>query len=145
MTSPVQTVIPKAPLAEAARVLHELGVHQLVVVDENERILGIVTRRDLLKVFLRSDEDIEREITDLMERTLSIPQHTVRVRVRRGVVSLEGELERSALADVLVELVQRVDGVVSVEKRLTSRTHDGSFGNEVAAPWGRLSQPSQVR
>jgi CBS domain-containing protein len=142
MTNPTQTVVPQAPLAEAARVLHELGVHQLVVVDEKERVVGIVTRRDLLKVFLRSDEEIEREISELLGRTLSIPDYVVRVRVRRGLVSLEGELERGALVSLLVELVQRIDGVVAVDNRLSSRAHDEESGaSEFTAPWARFNTP----
>ncbi|MFL5737358.1 MAG: CBS domain-containing protein [Actinomycetota bacterium] len=145
MTSPVQTVTRQARLAEVAALLHQFGVHQVVVVDRRDRIVGIVTRRDLLKVFLRSDGEIEEEITGLLERTLSIPPHTVRVRARRGVVSLEGELERAGLITVLIELVQRVDGVVSVDDRLTSQTHEESSGHMLTDPWARFNTASQVR
>jgi CBS-domain-containing membrane protein len=62
MTSPAVTVGPDASVAEAARLLHRHGVKRLPVVDPAGPLLGIVSRADLLKVFLHSDADIAREV-----------------------------------------------------------------------------------
>jgi CBS domain-containing protein len=52
MSSSVETIDPEAPLARAARLLHERRVKRLPVVDANGKLVGIVSRADLLKVFL---------------------------------------------------------------------------------------------
>lgn len=58
MTTPPVTVAPTATITEAARQMHTAGVKRLPVVDEAGRLVGIVSRADLLKVFIRSDEAI---------------------------------------------------------------------------------------
>jgi CBS domain-containing protein len=64
MTTPAITVAPTATITEAARRMHTAGVKRLPVVDEAGRLVGIVSRADLLKVFIRTDEAIWREIMD---------------------------------------------------------------------------------
>jgi CBS domain-containing protein len=58
MISPVVTVGLKTSVSEAERVMQERSVRRLVVVDGRGRIAGIVSRSDLLQVFLRGDEDL---------------------------------------------------------------------------------------
>jgi len=129
MTRPVITTRPGASLAEAARLMHRGGVKRLPVVDEAGRLLGIVSRGDLLKAFLRSDESIRREVQeDLMLRTLVLEPGTVTVGVADGVVSLGGELESRSLAAILVRLARGVQGVVDVEDHLTYRLDDTHLG-----------------
>jgi CBS-domain-containing membrane protein len=62
MTSPVATISPEATPAEAARSLHDRGVKRLPVVDREARLVGIVSRQDLMKIFLREDKEIRDEI-----------------------------------------------------------------------------------
>lgn len=120
MTTPVVAVAPAATLGEAARLMHDKGIKRLPVVDGDGRVLGIVSRRDLLKVFLRDDHEIYDEITeDVIRRTLWIDPTTIRVVVRDGVVALDGQLERRSLVPVLVGLVEGVEGVIGVEEHLT--------------------------
>jgi CBS-domain-containing membrane protein len=139
MTTPVVTIHPESTLGEAARLMHAKGVKRLPVVDQDNRIVGIVSRRDLLHVFLRDDEEIRREVSEgVIERTLWIDPAAVRVTVLDGVVSLEGEVERRSLATIMVGLVRGVDGVVEVEDRLTFRFDDSSLRPESAAPWAVL-------
>lgn len=136
MTTPVVTIGPGASVAEAARLMHRKQVKRLPVVDEDGRLVGIIARSDLLTVFLRDDAEIEREIReDVIRRTLWIDPATVSVRVRDGVVRLEGQLERRSLIPVLERLVAAVEGVVGVEQRLTFEVDDTVPTPEIPLPW----------
>ena len=98
MSTPVATVAPGASLNAAARLLHQRGVRHLPVVDHDGRLIGIITRRDLLRVFLRPDGDIHHEITaGVLRATFNLPADAVQVEVRDGVVTLTG-LVRGAAA-----------------------------------------------
>ncbi len=129
MTAPAVTVRPEATLTEAARLMHRKHVKRLPVVDAEGRLVGIVSRADLLQVFLRSDDSIAREIREeLLLHTLVIDPATVTVEVEEGVVRLQGELETRSLALVLARLVKAVEGVVAVESRLRWRLDDSTVG-----------------
>jgi len=119
MSTPAITVHPEQRVADAARVMERHGVERLPVVDEEDRLIGIATRRDLLRVFLRTDEEIRREILyEVLPRATEGPAHTVDVSVRDGMVTLSGG--PSGLSDVplLIRRLWRVDGVVGVVNRL---------------------------
>ncbi|MFD8738359.1 CBS domain-containing protein [Streptomyces sp. NPDC059618] len=124
MSTPAITVHPEQRVADAARVMERHGVERLPVVDEEDRLIGIATRRDLLRVFLRTDEEIRREVTDVLGRALSVPPGSVIVSVGDGVVRLEGLLERRDEIPEAVGLAWRVDGVVGVMNGLTFRVDD---------------------
>jgi CBS-domain-containing membrane protein len=125
MTSPGVTVGPDASVAEAARLLHRHGVKRLPVVDPAGPLLGIVSRADLLKVFLHSDADIAREVRQqVLMRAMWMDPDTVVVDVRDGVVALTGQLERRSLIPITVSLVDGIDGVVDVIDRLTFELDD---------------------
>jgi CBS domain-containing protein len=128
MTSPAITIGPDASIAEAARLLHHHRIKRLPVVDPAGPLLGIVSRADLLKVFVRADTEIAAEVRQqVLRRTLAIDPDTVTVEVRDGVVTLRGELERSSLTRILVSLVHGVDGVVDVDSQLTYELDDTPF------------------
>jgi CBS-domain-containing membrane protein len=136
MTSPVVTVGPGATLGEAAGLMHRRAVKRLPVVDGSGRILGILSRADLLKVFLRDDGEIEREIReDVIRRTLWIDPDTVSVAVRDGVARLEGQLERRSLIPMIEQLVTAVEGVVGVEEHLSFLVDDTVPTPEIPTPW----------
>ncbi|MBQ0983484.1 CBS domain-containing protein [Streptomyces sp. F63] len=125
MSSPAVTVRAESSIAEAARTLAKFRVERLPVIDEEDRLVGIVTRRDLLQVFLRPDEEIRAEVIDeVLVRTLWLVPQAIKVTVTDGVVTLEGELERSSEVPVAVRMTGQIDGVVSVVDRLTSRYDD---------------------
>ncbi|WP_367325285.1 CBS domain-containing protein [Streptomyces sp. HUAS ZL42] len=124
MSTPAITVHPEQPVADAARVMERHGVERLPVVDEEDRLIGIATRRDLLRVFLRMDEEIRREVLDDVTRAMSLPPHTVIVSVQDGMVTLEGRLEHRSDIPLVIQLTYRVDGVVGVLNSLTYRIDD---------------------
>jgi CBS-domain-containing membrane protein len=125
MTSPVVTVNELAAVAEAARLLHARGVKRLPVQNAVGRLVGIVSRSDLLKVFLRTDEAIRREILEKVRphdhAGASVP---FQIEVHNGVVTLRGTIHRRSLALLLVRAVYGVDGVVAVEDWLDCNLDD---------------------
>ena len=127
MTAPAITISRYSSVAEAARLMSEHGINRLPVVKRRE-LVGIVTRTDLVRAFVRSDEEIRREIReDLIRRTLWLDApEAIRVDVERGAVRLSGHLQMSSDASLLVRLVARVPGVVSVQSDLSWTTDDVS-------------------
>jgi CBS domain-containing protein len=119
MSTPAITVHPEQRVADAARVMERHGVERLPVVDEEDRLIGIATRRDLLRVFLRTDEEIRREILDgVLPRATEGRAHTVAVSVRDGMVTLSGRPAGLSDIPLLIGRLWRVDGVVGVVNRL---------------------------
>jgi len=126
MTSPAVTIGPRRRVAEAAAKMIEEQVNRLPVVDDDGNLVGIVTRADLVRAFVRSDEEIAREIReDVIFRTLWIPPEQVEVEVEKGAVTLRGHVENRSDAELLPSFVQRVPGVVSVDTQLTWEDEDG--------------------
>jgi len=90
-------------------------VRRLVVVDERGKIAGIVSRSDLLQVFLRSDDELRDEVVSaIIPSVLLTSQEKIRVTVRWNVVTLSGEVDRKTDADILKRSVRELDGVVEV-------------------------------
>jgi CBS domain-containing protein len=140
MTSPAVTIGPEASVAEAARLMHEKHVKCLPVVDGNGALVGIVSRRDVLRIFLRPDEEIRDEIVHRVIRgILWLGPRAVHVHVRRGVITLEGEVKRKSMIPLITELVEGVEGVVAVEVRLGFRFDDTNVRAEGMDPWGMLA------
>ncbi|MFB6897745.1 CBS domain-containing protein [Streptomyces hydrogenans] len=129
MSAPAVTVHAEEAAADAARLMARLGVERLPVVDEEERLVGIVTRRDLLRVFLRPDPEIRRRIREeVLADAMDLPPDAIDVHVLDGVVTLAGRLRRSQ-ASMLRRLAERVEGVVAVVDRLSA----GDDGTRVDA------------
>jgi CBS domain-containing protein len=125
MSVAVVSIAPDATVPEAARRMHAAGVKRLPVVDEGGRLLGILSRGDLLKVFTRADEDIRREIVDdvIVGEFMMDPDRFF-IQVHDGVVALEGRVERRSLLPYVIRAVQGVEGVVRVENRLAYDVDD---------------------
>ncbi|MDX3536957.1 CBS domain-containing protein [Streptomyces sp. MB09-01] len=120
MTSPAVTARPEWSVVRAARVMQRRGVKRLPVVDADGRVTGIVSRSDLIQLFLRRDRAIQEEILeDVLTRTLRLAPSSITVDVDDGLVTLSGHLSRAELLPVVVRLCQSVDGVVDVKNRLT--------------------------
>lgn len=125
MTSPAITVTADTSLSEAAHMMQKKNVRRLVVVDERGRIAGIVSRSNLLQVFLRSDAELRDEIAGiLIPAIVSSSPEAIGVEVRANIVTLSGEVDRKTDAEILVRLTNELDGVVDVVDRLTYRWDD---------------------
>ena len=125
MTSPPITIECDAPLSEAARRMQDRNVRRLIVVDERGRIAGIVSRSDLLQVFLRTDEELRDEVVSQLIPTIILDApEVVGVDVSCNVVTLSGEVDRKSDVEILTRLTRQLDGVVSVDDQLTYRWDD---------------------
>jgi CBS domain-containing protein len=119
MTTDVVTASPREDVRVAARRMLERGVKRLPVVEEG-RLVGIVSRYDLLKIFHRSDSDVAAEIAAKLSDPLYAPEdHKVTASVEAGVVTLEGRVRCEGEVPVLRGLAERVPGVVEVVDRMT--------------------------
>ncbi|MFE1943592.1 CBS domain-containing protein [Streptomyces massasporeus] len=137
MSRPAITVHSDATVVEAARVMAHHRVERLPVVDDEERLVGIVTRRDLLQVFLRPDTEIRAAIrNEVLERALRLPSDAVDVDVHQGVATLTGQLERRVETTMAVEMCRQMDGVVAVVDHLTYRFDDSRLSPEEPALHG---------
>ncbi|MGW7404245.1 CBS domain-containing protein [Streptomyces sp. NPDC054833] len=133
MSAPAVCARPEWNVVEAARLMEAQHVKRLPVVDEADRLLGIVSRGDLLRIFLRRDDAIRDEITaDVLRRTMGLDPSVVTVEVREGRVDLGGSVEFRSLIPVIEHLCRGVDGVVSVACHIDYRTDDA--GRSPATP-----------
>ena len=122
MTRHVVTVHPDTPLPAAVREMFQHRVNRLPVVDAEHHLVGIVSRSDVLRMFLRSDVSIRRDVTTAVEGDMPfIGAGSVHAKVDDGVVTLDGEVEPGTLTDVLLRLVASVPGVVGVKNHLKVR------------------------
>ncbi|MEU6378771.1 CBS domain-containing protein [Streptomyces sp. NPDC046909] len=120
MSAPAVTVHADASVAEAARIMARRHVKRLPVVDGIGLLQGVVSRSDLLKVFLRSDEELAGEIRRGVLNRLPVTT-PLTVEVSEGVVTLGGSLPDRGLVPVLARAVRAVEGVVDVKVELTHR------------------------
>jgi CBS domain-containing protein len=120
MSAPAVTVHADAPLAEAARIMARRHVKRLPVVDAVGLLQGVVSRSDLLKVFLRDDEEIAGEIRRSVLGQLPVTT-ALTVSVTEGVVTLGGSLPDRLLVPVVARAVRAVEGVVDIRLDLTHR------------------------
>jgi CBS domain-containing protein len=138
MSAPALTTGPRRPVTEAATMMIEEGVNRLPVVDHNERLMGIVTRADLVRAFVRPDEAIEREIReDVIHRILWLEPEQLAITVSGGEVELTGQVETKTDAELIPSFVRRVPGVVGVTSKLRWREENGHRRSRVAAGQNR--------
>ncbi|MEW1750625.1 CBS domain-containing protein [Streptomyces angustmyceticus] len=131
MSAPAVCAHPEWTVVEAARLMEVQNVKRLPVVDETETLLGVVSRSDLLRVFLRQDKAIQEEISrEIIGRTARLGAAGVTADVVQGQVALHGSVAEPLLTPVLVRMCASVDGVVSVSEDLkpavAAHSADGS-------------------
>ncbi|MFI9755148.1 CBS domain-containing protein [Streptomyces collinus] len=137
MSAPPFTAHAEDTIVEAARTMARQGVKRLPVLDEEDRLVGLVTRRDLLRVFLRPDADIRDEVIDeVLVRVLWLTPRSIDVSVTEAVVTLTGPLERRSEAEIAVAMARRTDGVVAVVDQLTWRLDDTRLLSDGQLPHG---------
>ncbi len=122
MTAPAVTIAPDATVTAAVRVLNSQRLRRLPVTGADRQLIGIVSRRDVLSVFLRPDTDISRDVRQVLGEILLTDPAAIAVAVRHGVVTLAGPLapaprrtrEALDLMTLAIRLTWDVDGVVDV-------------------------------
>jgi CBS domain-containing protein len=118
MTSPALTIRPKQQVCDAAKLMIERRVNRLPIVDDG-RLVGIVTRADLIRAFHRSDAEIEREIRrEVLQWMIWMSQNAVNLTVRDGKVTIRGTVDTRLDAESIASLVRRVPGVTDLDYEL---------------------------
>lgn len=147
MTAPAITVGATSTVAGAARTMAEHGVKRLPVVDDDGRLVGIVSRKDVLTVFLRKDEDIRDDIVErVFEHGLGMTVNpaTVTVDVHGGVATITGRLDLRSQLSLVEDMVGHIDGVVDATVSMTYR-HDDTHSRMPDAMTVDITQPPRTR
>ncbi len=119
MTAAVVTVAPEETVTTAARLMYTRRVKRLPVTDAHGRLVGIISRADVLSVFDRTDEDIRKEVGELIRDEFLVDPHVFDVTVKDGVVTLTGMPETNEVGHELVQGIRHIQGVVAVRDRLS--------------------------
>lgn len=114
MSTPAVTIASGRPVHEAAAIMTSRGVNRLPVVDDG-RLVGIVSRADLVRAYVRSDDVLADAIrNDVILRILWLDPALFTVVVKDGVASISGRVERRSTAEMIERSVRMVPGVVDV-------------------------------
>ena len=128
MSRDVTTVRPDFPVSRAAREMHTRGFKRLPVVDDGGRLVGIVSRGDLLKVFLRTDDELAAAVRPILDQAqVSFGGRHLRVAVSGGVVTLSGSFESKSRLEATLRAVAAVDGVIGIRNQMLFALEDAEF------------------
>ncbi len=123
MTRPAVTIGSDASVADAAKLMYARRVRRLPVVEDDGRLVGIVSRVDVLSVFDRPDSQIRDEVMKkVIAGEFALDPHAFDVTVKSGIVTITSHVERPAIAPELVEVIRHVEGVVDVRDRISYPT-----------------------
>jgi CBS-domain-containing membrane protein len=128
MTTSVVTIDEFAPLADAVSLMEKHHIKRLPVLHQG-RLIGILSRSDLMRVFLNvlpkpsqadslSDADIQRLIAEEMLRQPWISHASVRITVQQGVVDMHGTVPNAPMRHALRVLSENTPGVADVRDKL---------------------------
>ena len=109
MTTPVIALGPSADAADLAETMLDSDIRSIPIV-EGATVIGIVSRRDLLRTLIRDDDAIRAEILDRIT-DYRAPDAPWDVQVTDGAVVIVGDLDDARAA---VALARTVPGVCSV-------------------------------
>ncbi len=112
MSAPASVIGPEVDIADLARFMRERRLKFVPVCRADGRLLGAITRLDLVREFLRGDREIAEEVRRILEFDMSLPE--LHGEVIDGVVTLDGTVDRPSQIPVIVERVRRVPGTVDV-------------------------------
>ena len=132
MTTNVETCHPTDDVRVVARRMLEHGIKRLPVVEDG-RLVGVVSRRDVLSMFDRPDDAIASEVQSLLRNPLYMPddQH-VRFSVSEGTVTLTGDVRYAWDEPIVVAAVREVAGVLDVVSELRHRERNPRVSTQ---PW----------
>ena len=120
MTSPAVTISPGVSVDEAARVMQNRRVKRLPVVGQGGKLIGIVSRADVLSIYARPDEEIRDEVVDvIIAGEFALDPDSFKVSVQSGIVTLTGPVERADIGLQLVARIRHAGGVVATRDRLS--------------------------
>jgi CBS domain-containing protein len=127
MSAPAITIEADGPLRDAAALMIDSKVNRLPVLADG-RLVGIVTRADMVRAYLRRDDDAERAVREqVFRKTMWLDPDKYEISVREGALSLGGKVDRKSTADILERLSGLVEGVDRVQNRLTWELDDSNL------------------
>ncbi|MGW8378333.1 CBS domain-containing protein [Streptomyces sp. ODS28] len=126
MTAPAICVHADSPLPEAARIMARQGVKRLPVVNDVGALEGIVSRSDLLKVFLRGDDELAHEVQEHLHLLFPGTLDPLGITVAEGVVTVTGAVRDASFIPLAERLIRGIEGVVAVDCRLTDTQGEGT-------------------
>ena len=127
MTSPALTIEADRPLRDAASLMVDRGVNRLPVVS-GTALVGMITRADLVRAYLGSDDEIARAVRDdLLRHTMWLDPADFDIRVHEGIVSIAGTVDRRSTAGIVGRLIGLIDGVTKVHNTITWQVDDTTF------------------
>lgn len=130
MTAPAVTIGPDRPIAEAAAIMTARGINRLPVV-EDEVLIGVVSRADLVRAYVRSDHELAGVVRDeVLHRTMWLDPALFEVVVRDGIVQIGGAVGRRSTAEMIERVSALIPGVVGVVSEIRWETDD----RDVVAP-----------
>ena len=134
MSAPAITISPRTTVAEAARMMTAKGVNRLIVL-EGDRLVGIVTRADLVRAYVRSDKELVETIRDeVLLRILWLDPSAFTIKVARGVVTVTGHVDRQSTADLVTSTIAMVPGVVKVNASISWSLDDSEVRPVIVDP-----------
>jgi len=114
MNSPAITVFADTSVWEAAALTERHGVKRLPVVDRKGRLIGVVSRSDLVRTMGRSDQTIRADVIEAIGILGEDAIGGLRVELEDGVASITGRVDRKSTQRLAIELARRTPGVVRV-------------------------------
>ena len=124
MTTPPVTIRATATVEQAARLMDAARVKRLPVLDDTERLVGILSRRDLVRLYTRPDAQLRANVVNDLLSALWIDPAAVRVSVKAGIVTLTGRLDRRTTTEIVATFTRAIPGVVDVIDELTYELDD---------------------
>jgi CBS domain-containing protein len=139
MTDPAITITSGRSIHEAAAIMTARRVNRLPVVDDG-RLVGIISRADLVRAYVRSDDELAATIRqDVILRIMWLDPARFTVVVKDGVASISGRVERRSTAEMIERSVRMVPGVVDVHASVSWSTEDRTLepaGLDPVFPFG---------
>jgi len=134
MSAPAVTVPVDAQVPDAAHLMRERDVKRLFVTDAADKVVGVVSRADLLLAFLRPDAELSEDVEELLRHAASVIPGTFKIHVEDGVVHAEGKVEQRTAESELVAQIRAIEGVVGVDVHV-SWEYDDTVGAGFGAGW----------
>jgi CBS domain-containing protein len=139
MTAPAITIAPGRPIHEAAAIMTARRVNRLPVVEDG-RLVGIISRADLVRAYVRSDDELAETIRhDVILGILWLDPALFTVDVKDGMATIGGRVERRSTAEMIEHAVRMVPGIVDVEASVSWALDDRALqpaGIDPVFPFG---------
>ena len=134
MTSPVITIGPEELIPNAAAIMTRERINRLPVVVDG-RLVGIVTRADLVRTYVRTDDELAESIRDdVLVNTLWLDPKAFGVTVVDGVATIRGSVDRRSSAEMIARTAVFVPGVRDVISEVTWTVDDSELKSGTPGP-----------